>query len=332
MTVDTDALRDLLCARLCEDVGVVARPDNEIMLRTHFKFPDGDGYPFHLAEAPAGGLRLSDHGHTLMHISYEHDVDSFLSGTRGMLLERIVGESGLLFDEGVFSFETSAERLPEAIFAFGQALTRIYDLTLLSRSNVGSTFYDDLADYLTDFVDESKVEKDYLPEVPERGSLSGRLSDRRQERRPALSLRRAESRQGSFDNDHARVLPSPAVGLRVDHRLPESARDSQDRSGPTLRCRRRHDLVACIDQRPESQALASSRLKRSTTGGSTMARRTRPKKAKQVESFVYDERRTNIPSAEDRSLMEEDDLTPIQVGLQAAQSRPRPSVGLARQG
>ena len=44
-----------------------------------------------------------------------------------------------------------------------------------------------------------------------------------------------------------------------------------------------------------------------------MARRTRPKMPKQVENFAYDERRTNIPSAEDRSLMEEDDLTPIQV-------------------
>ena len=44
-----------------------------------------------------------------------------------------------------------------------------------------------------------------------------------------------------------------------------------------------------------------------------MARPTRPKKPKQVENFAYDERRTNIPSAEDRSLMEEDDLTPIQV-------------------
>ena len=41
-------------------------------------FPDEDGYPFHLAEAPSGGLRLSDCGHTLMHISYEHDIDSFL--------------------------------------------------------------------------------------------------------------------------------------------------------------------------------------------------------------------------------------------------------------
>lgn len=166
MTLDADALRDLLCSRLCEDVGVVQRPDGELLLRTHFKFPDGDGYPFHLGEAPGGGLRLSDHGHTLMHISYEHDIDAFLTGTRGMLLERIVGESSMLYDEGVFTVETSAERLPEAIFEFGQALTRIYDLTLLSRSNVGSTFYDDLADYLTSFVAEDRLERDYLPEVP----------------------------------------------------------------------------------------------------------------------------------------------------------------------
>ncbi len=136
------------------------------MLRTHFRFPDGDGYPLHLSEAPSGGLRLSDHGHTLMHISYEHDIDSFLSGTRGMLLERIVGESGIDQEGGVFSVDTPPERLPEAIFGFGQALTRIYDLTLLSRSNVGSTFYDDLADCLTGFVDEAKMQRDYEPDVP----------------------------------------------------------------------------------------------------------------------------------------------------------------------
>ena len=166
MTLDADALRNLLCERLCEDVGVDARPDGELMQRTHFRFPDGDGYPLHLSEAPSGGLRLSDHGHTLMHISYEHDIDSFLSGTRGMLLERIVGESGIDQEGGVFSVDTPPERLPEAIFGFGQALTRIYDLTLLSRSNVGSTFYDDLADCLTGFVDEAKMQRDYEPDVP----------------------------------------------------------------------------------------------------------------------------------------------------------------------
>ena len=107
MTLDVGALRSLLCERLCEDVGVDERPDGELMLRTHFCFPDGDGHPFHLAEAPSGGLRLSDYGHTLMHISYEHDIDSFLSGTRGMLLERIIDESGVHHDNGVFSVDTS---------------------------------------------------------------------------------------------------------------------------------------------------------------------------------------------------------------------------------
>ena len=166
MALDRDALRKLLCERLCQEVDVEQRPDGELMLRTHFEFPDGDSYPFYLSEAPSGGLRLSDRGHTLMHISYEHDVDSFLDGTRGMLMERIESETGLVRDDGTFHLETSSERLSEAIFTFGQALTRIYDLTLLSRSNVGSTFYDDLADCLSGLVDAEKIQRDYRPEVP----------------------------------------------------------------------------------------------------------------------------------------------------------------------
>ena len=39
MTLDTDALRNLLCERLCEDVRVERRPDGALMLRTHFEFP-----------------------------------------------------------------------------------------------------------------------------------------------------------------------------------------------------------------------------------------------------------------------------------------------------
>ena len=168
MTIDADALRKLLCERLCEEVRVESRPDGALMLRTHFEFPDGDRYPFHLSAAASGGLRLSDRGHTLMHISYEHEIDSFLDGTRGMLLERIMGETGLLWDGegGGFCVDTTPERLPEAIFNFGQALTRVYDLTLLSRTNVGSTFYDDLADLLFSLIDEAKIERGYEPEVP----------------------------------------------------------------------------------------------------------------------------------------------------------------------
>ena len=136
MNIDLDSLRKLLRERLCEDVQVERRPDGALMVRTHFRFPDGDHFPIHLSEAPAGGFRLSDRGHTLMHVSYEHDVDSFLNGNRGMLLERIMSESGLCWDGGAFCLDTTPEQLPEAIFRFGQALTRVHDLMLLSRSSV----------------------------------------------------------------------------------------------------------------------------------------------------------------------------------------------------
>ena len=154
MMPDIDTLRSLLHEHPRLDATVDRRPDGELMVRTHFEFPDGDRYPIHLSARSCGGLRLSDHGHTLMHMSYEHDVDMFMDGTRGLLLERIMAESGLKWDSSAFCLDTTLDGLPGAIFRFGQSLTRVYDLTLLSRSNVGSTFYDDLADALKGQIDK----------------------------------------------------------------------------------------------------------------------------------------------------------------------------------
>ena len=164
MPINTNALQRLLCERLCEDVQLTERPDGALMLRTQFEFSDGDRFPMHVSEAGTGGIRLSDSGHTLTHLSYDHDIDSFLEGARGELLERIVGETGIERDGGAVHVDAPIERLPEAIFRFGQALTRIHDLTFLSRSRVRSTFYDDLADFLKSRIDEDKIQADYLPE------------------------------------------------------------------------------------------------------------------------------------------------------------------------
>ena len=130
--LDVNELQDALRERLSEAVCVVQRPDGALMVRTPFTFPDGDRYPIHVSEAPSGGLCLSDRGHTLMRISFEHEIDSFLVGARGKLLERIMGESGLRWDGGAVCLDTCEEHLPEAIFLFGQALTRVHDLTLHS--------------------------------------------------------------------------------------------------------------------------------------------------------------------------------------------------------
>ena len=142
------------------------RPDGELMLQADFEFPDGDRYPIYLSETP-GGVRLSDRGDTLMRISYDHDIDAFLAGSRGQLIERILGEEEVEQDRGVFQLDAPTDRLSDALFRYGRALTRVYDLTLHSRSRATSTFYDDLADLLFQTVDEEQIQRDHLlPDLP----------------------------------------------------------------------------------------------------------------------------------------------------------------------
>ncbi len=163
MALDRERLERLLCERLCANVGVHRREDGALMLETPFAFPDGDRYPVYLSETATGGVRLSDRGHTLMHIGYEHDVDTFYDGARAVLREQIVRECGIEEDDGVFSMETSPERLADALFGFGQALTKIHDLTFLSRERAASTFYEDLDSLLFGLMGEERVDAGYIP-------------------------------------------------------------------------------------------------------------------------------------------------------------------------
>ncbi len=166
MALSPEALQRRLCEQLCADVRLVQRPDGELMLRTGFEFPDGDRYPIHLSEVP-GGVRLSDKGHTVMRVSYDHDIDAFLRGSRGLLVERILDEERVARTGWVFHLDTSMERLSDAVFRFGRARARVYDLTLHSRSRTASTFYSDLADLILQIADEARVQQDHLvPNIP----------------------------------------------------------------------------------------------------------------------------------------------------------------------
>ena len=162
MTIEIEKTQSLLCERLCARVKVVQRANGFTMLDTPFSFPDGDQYPIYIKETRTGGLRLSDGGHTLMHLSYEHDVQAFRDGARGRLWEQVLNETGLEEKDGEFFIDTSLDNLPDAVFRLGQALTQIHDLTFLSRARVASTFYEDLKASLTTIVDEEKITQNYF--------------------------------------------------------------------------------------------------------------------------------------------------------------------------
>ena len=138
MAPDADLLQKYLSKHLGESVKVIMlERDGSIMLDTPFRLPDGDIFPIKLMEAENGLIRLTDRGFTYMRISIYDDVDALEAGRRGELLQRVVKECRVEWDYGEVYLETAPEKLAEAAILFGQALTRIWDLTYLSKSIAG---------------------------------------------------------------------------------------------------------------------------------------------------------------------------------------------------
>ncbi|HCN84036.1 MAG TPA: hypothetical protein DIT07_10520, partial [Sphingobacteriaceae bacterium] len=133
-----------------------------LAIETPFFFPDGDPYQIYIKEMPNGILRLSDMGHTMLHLSYDNDVSKFREGTRGKLFEQIKAETFLEEDNGEFYIETQIDNLGFNIFRLGQALTKINDLTFLNRARAESTFYEDLQEQLLKVVGEENIIRDYF--------------------------------------------------------------------------------------------------------------------------------------------------------------------------
>ncbi|CAN5403711.1 hypothetical protein BH09PSE5_BH09PSE5_02320 [soil metagenome] len=166
--MDYESIREQLCKGLCAEVSL-SHTEHGLRLLTPFTFPDGDAYSMYLSPLPSGGLRLSDKGSTLMHLSYEQDIGKLQEdGTRRRIFEQVLAEMGLSDDEGELFLEAPAGNLADSVFRFGQALTRVHDLTFLSRVQVESTFYDDLQESLTQIVGVDRLARDFTSTgVPE---------------------------------------------------------------------------------------------------------------------------------------------------------------------
>ncbi|MDD2529039.1 MAG: DUF1828 domain-containing protein [Lentimicrobiaceae bacterium] len=161
MNLDIDKLQETLCSLMCAEVKIRPGKGELLSIETPFYFADGDPYQIYIKEMPGGIIRLTDMGHTMMHLSYDNDVDKFREGTWGKLFEQIKADTFIDEDNGEFFIDTPVENLGSNIFRLGQALTKINDLTFLNRARAESTFYEDLQEQLFNIVDEGKVTKDY---------------------------------------------------------------------------------------------------------------------------------------------------------------------------
>ena len=164
MNLDIKLIEEKLCSLMCAEVNIRPKNGKLALIETPFFFSDGDPYQIYIKEMPGGVIRLTDMGHTMMHLSYENDIEKFREGTRGKLFDQIKSETSVFEDNGEFYIDTPIANLGFNIFRLGQALTKINDLTFLNRARAESTFYEDLQEQLFKIVGEEKVKKDYFYE------------------------------------------------------------------------------------------------------------------------------------------------------------------------
>lgn len=162
MNYSINDLEEQLCKALCAKVMLKESKDGNIFMMTPFTFPDGDSFSMYLKHLPSGGFRLSDMGSTMMHLSYEQDIEKLWDGTRGKIFAQIISEMGIADDEGELYLEMPASQLASGVFKFGQALTRVHDLTFLNRVQVENTFYEDLEAELAEIVGQNELVADFV--------------------------------------------------------------------------------------------------------------------------------------------------------------------------
>lgn len=162
MSFDLNLLKERLCKTLCGEVQIRKTSQGYLQILTPFTFTDGDAFQLYLQEMPGGGVRLTDFGHTLMHLSYENELGKFREGTRGKLFEQVLATAGMREENGLLILDSDLETLGAGVLQFGQGLTRIYDVNFLNRARVASTFYDNLRERLYSLVAAEKIQPDYI--------------------------------------------------------------------------------------------------------------------------------------------------------------------------
>lgn len=111
-----------------------------------FYYEDGDMldvYYEHMSDN--GSIRISDYGMTLMHLSYNYDVDS---QNKERIFKKILSENGLKEHDGSIYIDVSPSQLYQATLQFTQAISKISSMRYFGREAVLSMFYEMLEEFV----------------------------------------------------------------------------------------------------------------------------------------------------------------------------------------
>jgi hypothetical protein len=147
-------------SKVCESLRLEREGIDRYRVFTPFLLEDGD----HLAivlKRQADHWMLTDEGHTFMHLTYDLDEKDLQRGNRQKIITNALSTFQVSDRDGELVLGIPDGRYGDALYSFIQALTKISDVTYLSRERVRSTFMEDFREFMEKKVPASRREFDW---------------------------------------------------------------------------------------------------------------------------------------------------------------------------
>jgi hypothetical protein len=162
--MNTESIREDFRSRVGEQIDLHSEGKSRFAVFTPFRFDDGDHFGIFLKKEN-GNWILSDEGSTLMHLSYEiNDADIEEGKNRGEIIQASLAGFSIENRNGELIVPVSEDKFGEALFTFVQALTKVADVSYLTRERVHSTFLEDFKKFLRSRVSEDRLQFDWYDE------------------------------------------------------------------------------------------------------------------------------------------------------------------------
>jgi Domain of unknown function DUF1828 len=164
-----DDLLGILKSEFNEHVDLREKRPNVMQVIAPLYHEDGDMLDIFIDVPRNAGdpIQISDHGLTLMRLSYSYEVDS---PTKRKILSRILSENGIEEFDGRLFIGTTPKTLYPDLMQFAQTVAKVCNMKLLKREIIQSLFYETLNDFVSSTLMAYRPQPHYMP-LPERDDL-----------------------------------------------------------------------------------------------------------------------------------------------------------------
>ncbi|MBI3524526.1 MAG: DUF1828 domain-containing protein [Betaproteobacteria bacterium] len=158
--------QDILFAGFGRHVGLREKRPGIMKLVAPLFHEDGDMVDIFL-EARGDGVRVSDHGLSLMRLSYQYDIDT---QNKEKIYRQILGENRVQEDGGNLFIDVSAAELYPAVLHFGQTVAKVCNMGLYRREVIANLFYETVDEFVMSGMQRFHPKQTMLP-LPGREEL-----------------------------------------------------------------------------------------------------------------------------------------------------------------